>query len=114
MSIVGEAVGRPAAGMYGQFVVTTVFVFLMFALFALPVGGRKIRLDRIGIGFSGFLRNAGWGLAAVAANIPVIVLLMVVASPVIRFLPEPTHPVQSELASNPQGVTLFIIFVLAS
>lgn len=77
------------------------------------VGKSVMPLSRI-FGPDGFKpRHILWGLGALCANIPVLLLLTVIVIPLTRFLPAPTHPINDVLESASDALTWISIFFAA-
>lgn len=54
-----------------------------------------------------------WGVAGWIANIPVLAVLAVLTNALSQFVPEPTHPVNSEIAANPTVPAMIGILLVA-
>lgn len=105
-----EGMPKPiASGIVAVFVVLTTF-FLAKA----PIFGKRIPLWKSGWIRRSILKDAGWGVAAAVANIPILLVVAMVSSFAFQGLPPPEHPATVTLTENPTLWTLIATFVSAS
>jgi len=93
---------------------------MMVVTFVLVVASLRIRFQGVGDSYKrlvGDLKNwpshVGVGFLAATANIPMVLAVSMLVNPLTKNLPQPTHPIQKELASGSM-VVIAAAFVSAS
>ncbi len=59
-------------------------------------------------------RLAGLGVAGFMANLPIFLFMAMLITPLIQFLPEPSHPINEMISNSPSPVTLLGLYVTAA
>ena len=94
------------------FVFLPVFVAIAVCL-SIPIFGWRITPKSIGISFEKFPEKLGWTVAAFFANIPILLVFIVITAGLQKVLPGGGHPVSEELMNNPKPMDLIKIGILA-
>lgn len=79
-----------------------------------PVFGKRFRLRQIGWRKDRLLADAGWGLAAAIANVPILFFVAKISELAFRGLPPPEHPSTVAISNNPSLWTILITLFAAS
>ncbi|RYG66051.1 CPBP family intramembrane metalloprotease, partial [bacterium] len=88
------------------------------ALYALrlPTDPKAPHLSRLGLELNGadLGRRVAWGVAAAFANVPILLIVTLVSSLILKYAPSPSHPSTDALTHNPALGTVVMTFFLAS
>ena len=101
----------------GPIVNLTYYAVMIVAILVVaraPVFGKTFTLRKIGWRKDRLLSDAGWGLAATIANVPVLLIVAKISDLAFQGLPEPEHPAAVAMASNPSIWTIVITMFAAS
>lgn len=107
--IAGGKLGK-GAGVIFALVMIAVALLMM----KLPVFGKVISLQRIGLQKQSFGKAYLWAMGALFAEIPVLLILAALSSPLQQFFPAPEHPITVRLAEQSDFWTLLSTFMAAS
>ncbi len=92
--------------------------FLMLAfvggLTQVPLGRGKLSFADLGIRKEHFGIHVLWGFAGFLAELPLAILLSVVVTSLLKFLPTPEHPASQQLQMNHDPMTVLSILVLGT
>ena len=77
----------------GALMLTAVFLLIRSDGAVDGIGFRKLGLTK-----DGLLKNTAWGIGGFLAELPLAMLLAVILTKLLEFLPSPQHPAQMELA----------------
>ena len=91
-----------------------VMIAIALASFKLPIFGRRLAYAQAGLHRRDFGKGVLWALAALAAEIPVLVILAALSLPLQQFFPAPEHPITVRLAEGADLWMLISTFVSAS
>jgi membrane protease YdiL (CAAX protease family) len=79
-----------------------------------PIMGKQITLESIGIRREGLGKNILWGIAGFLAEIPVVAMLGLIGLSLFRFLPPPSHPANEAISQAGNIVEVLPILFMAS
>jgi membrane protease YdiL (CAAX protease family) len=80
---------------------------------SIPIFGWRITPKSIGLSFEKFPEKLGWAFGAFFANIPIMLVLIVITAGLQKVLPGGGHPVSEELMNNPKPGEIVQIAFLA-
>jgi len=89
-------------------------IAVSLALMKLPVYGKLIPFPRIGLQKQSVGKAFLWAVGALLAEIPVLLILAALSSPLQQFFPAPEHPITVRLAEQSDFWTLLSTFMAAS
>ncbi len=75
------------------------------------IQGRPLGLRTLGMEGRSFGRNVLWGIAAAIANIPVLIVAMLLGLALFPNLPAPEHPITEEIAKGGWAVAGAVLFL---
>jgi membrane protease YdiL (CAAX protease family) len=96
------------AAISAMVLITAICLLLSYGL----VGFRGY-LGQLRLTASGFLPGLGFGFVGYTMTLPVVFLAVLIALPLQRFLPAPSHPVSEQLASGVSG-PMFVVLLIAA
>jgi membrane protease YdiL (CAAX protease family) len=70
------------------------------AIARLPIGGRGFTFRDLGVRYDQFGRDCLYGALAFFANLPAVVVLVIVGQTLLQWIPTGGHPIQSEVLSG--------------
>lgn len=115
---VAPLVTIPLTDVLGSAWSTVVAMTLVFGLIVLslriPIAGNRTSLRELLGRTERPFGLIATGLAGFCANLPVMIVLALVSQAVMRFLPEPTHPLISDLQEADRPGTVFALFIVAA
>lgn len=116
LPLAASAMGSLIVPPWGEPALLLCIALASLALFAVPIGGVKISLGRIGLTRENLSKNIVWGICAALANLPVLMVVTTIFMnlPGIKDLPPPEHPMQFELQGSPGALQIAIAFFTAA
>lgn len=94
------------------FVYVPIFVTLGIC-FSVPIFGWRITPKAIGISSERLGEKVGWAFGAFFANIPILLVFILLTLALSKILPGGGHPVSEELMNHPKPAELVKVFFLA-
>ncbi len=97
-------------------VVLTAVVLIAGVFFALrlKIAGRSWTLADLGLRSERPLADVAWGVGAAFANLPLLLVVSSISQFLFQWLPEPTHPISSELAGGGAPWRIALLFAQAA
>lgn len=90
-----------------------IIVFIVL-ISQMPVMGKRITLESIGLRKEGLGKNILWGIGGFLAEIPVVAMLGLIGLSLFRFLPAPSHPANEAISQAGGIVEVIPILFMAS
>lgn len=91
----------------------TIFVTI-WLLFTRPIYGWKISLTELGLKGHSPEKSLGWAFGAWVANVPILLLVVMISAVLSRYLPPSSHPASEELLKGPGASDVLKVFFFAS
>lgn len=91
-----------------------VLVLGVFVALRLKIGGRSWTLGDLGLRSERPLADVAWGVGAAFANLPLLLVASSISQFLFQWLPEPTHPISSELAGGGAPWRIALLFAQAA
>lgn len=79
-----------------------------------PIGGKWISLQSIGLSKQNLGRHVLWGVGAAIANAPILVVVMIASMNLMKSLPTPEHPTTVELTTTQSPWVILLALIMAS
>lgn len=98
----------------GSAVMGLILVSMSLALCRYAVPSGQMTAIRLGLSLRNFKVHAKWGIAAAAANVPLLMMATAFSLVIFQGLPSPEHPLTKQLAGNPSWITIGLAIVVAS
>lgn len=101
---------------WGEPTLLLLIAIASLSLFALPIGGVRISLARLGLTRHNLGKNIVWGICGALANLPVLMVVTAIfmSIPGVKDLPPPEHPMQFELQGSPGAIQIAIALFSAA
>jgi membrane protease YdiL (CAAX protease family) len=105
--------GRALPVRAAQILVYLVIVAMIVLLAKVPVDGKWIRLNALGIRRENLGRNILWGVGGAVANLPILAVVLALSIPLNRFLPPAEHPATVELMQSSSPLVILQMILMA-
>ncbi len=115
--VLSEIIGLLARGTGASWLTSLVGACMIVAVFVsarIPMWGKTISAEALGIRRDKLGIHALWGLGAAIANIPFLFILLIIGTTLFRHLPPPEHPATVELQNTKDLVTILSIIFFGS
>ena len=89
-----------------------IFVVIAICL-SVPIFGWRITPKSIGLSFEKMPEKIGWAVGTFFANIPILLVFIMITAILSRFLPGGSHPVSEELLKDPKPMQIAKLAFLA-
>ena len=96
------------------YALATAMIGGVILLFRLPIYGQNLTLRDVGLTSRNFGRNVALGFAAYFANLPILLIAMIIGQFLLRFLPPAHHPATDLLMQKQSLALILSILVQAS
>jgi membrane protease YdiL (CAAX protease family) len=103
-----------SVSIFNAYVLATAMIGGVILLFRFPIYGQTLTLRDVGLTTRNFGRNVSLGVAAYFANLPILLVAMIIGQFLLRFLPPAHHPATDMLMQKQSFALILSLFVQAS